>query len=74
MTSATEPQLSIVIASHNRAELLRRCIDSLSRQDAEPASFEVIVADDGSDDGTAAMAEALRPPFRLRVLAKIRSA
>jgi glycosyltransferase involved in cell wall biosynthesis/peptidoglycan/xylan/chitin deacetylase (PgdA/CDA1 family) len=61
-------ELTIVIASHNRYELLRRCLDSLARQTQTPASFEVIVADDGSSDGTADMVERLDAPFGLRVL------
>jgi GT2 family glycosyltransferase/peptidoglycan/xylan/chitin deacetylase (PgdA/CDA1 family) len=61
-------QLSVLIASHNRRELLRRCLDSLAVQTADPASFEAIVADDGSSDGTAEMVEELRMPFALRVL------
>ncbi len=60
-------ELSVLIASHNRKELLRRCVDSLAAQ-TQPASFEVIVADDGSDDGTAEMVEGLRMPYRLRAL------
>lgn len=66
--SPAEPELSVIVATHNRRDLLRRCIDSLARQTAPPTSFEVIVADDGSNDGTTAMAEALRPPFRIRIL------
>ena len=61
-------QLSVVIASHNRRELLRRCLESLAAQTAGPASFEVVVAADGCEDGTAAMAEAFSAPYRLRVL------
>jgi glycosyltransferase involved in cell wall biosynthesis len=67
MTSA-RPELSVIVASHNRRDLLRRCLDSLRGQDADPASFEVLVADDGSGDGTAAMVEAFEAPFALRLL------
>ncbi len=61
-------ELSIIIASHNRSELLRRCLDSLVGQTADPSAFETIVADDGSSDSTAAMVEGFESPFRLRVL------
>jgi glycosyltransferase involved in cell wall biosynthesis len=61
-------QLSVVIASHNRRELLRRCLDSLAAQTQDPADFEVLVADDGSSDGTAAMVAGLATPYRLRLL------
>ena len=66
--SDTGPELTVVIASHNREALLRRCLESLCRQTADPTSFEAIVADDGSDDGTAAMVGAFQAPFRLRLL------
>ena len=68
MSTAAAAQLSVVIATHNRRERLRRCLDSLAAQSQDPASFEVLIADDGSGDGTAAMVEELRMPFALRVL------
>jgi len=68
--NAAEPRigLSVVIASHNRREKLRRCLDSLAAQTQDPATFEVLIADDGSSDGTGAMVEELRMPYALRVL------
>lgn len=44
--------LSIVVLTHNRRELLRRCLRSLALQDWPAEKFEIIVADDGSSDGT----------------------
>jgi GT2 family glycosyltransferase len=41
--------LSIVIPSHCRADLLRRCLDSVRRY--APTGTQVIVVDDGSPDG-----------------------
>ncbi len=55
-------ELSVIVASHNRRELLQRCLDSLAAQTQDPATFEVIVADDGSSDGTARWP---RPPGAL---------
>ncbi|HEV7482394.1 MAG TPA: glycosyltransferase [Solirubrobacterales bacterium] len=66
--SAPEIQLSVVIATHNRRQMLRRCLDALAAQDQDPADFEVLVADDGSSDDTAEMLAGLRTPFPLRVL------
>lgn len=67
MTSA-KPVLSIVIATYNGRENLGRCLDALLRQTADPSEFEVVVADDGSSDGGPEEIEALKSPFRLRVL------
>jgi peptidoglycan/xylan/chitin deacetylase (PgdA/CDA1 family) len=61
-------KLSVVIATRNRSGLLLRCLEALSRQTEDPANFEVIVADDGSDDGTGEALERLQAPFELRVL------
>jgi glycosyltransferase involved in cell wall biosynthesis len=68
MTGASGYDVSIVIASYNRKEMLRRCLESLSVQTQDPATFEVVVADDGSADGSAEMAEQMSTPFALRVL------
>lgn len=59
--------VSVVIATFNRAEQLRSCLDALARQTAGPDSFEVVVVDDGSTDETAAMLTDYQAPFRLRV-------
>lgn len=66
--SHDRPQASVVIATHNRGARLTRCVESLAAQDVDPALFELIVADDGSDDGSTAVVEALEVPFDLRVL------
>ena len=46
------PALSIVVISRDRSSLLARCLASLTRQDAAPETYEVIVVDDGSTDDT----------------------
>jgi peptidoglycan/xylan/chitin deacetylase (PgdA/CDA1 family)/GT2 family glycosyltransferase len=61
-------ELSVVIATHNRRELIVRCVEALSEQTLDPGAFEVIVADDGSSDGTGEALGRVRTPFRLRVL------
>jgi glycosyltransferase involved in cell wall biosynthesis len=50
MTS--QAKLSVVIATFNRAEILRITLEHLRNQNIEPANFEVIVVDDGSQDHT----------------------
>jgi peptidoglycan/xylan/chitin deacetylase (PgdA/CDA1 family)/GT2 family glycosyltransferase len=61
-------ELAIVIATHNRRAMLGRCLDALAAQDADPARFEVLVADDGSSDGTSEMLEHWEAPYRLRAV------
>lgn len=68
MSKAPRFELAVLIATHNRREMLTRCLDALAQQSAGPDSFEVIVADDGSSDGTHGMLEGLQTPFRLRAL------
>jgi glycosyltransferase involved in cell wall biosynthesis len=67
---APEPavELSVIVATHNRRELLRRCLESLAAQTTDLATFEVIVADDGSSDGTAETVEGFAAPYHLRLL------
>jgi peptidoglycan/xylan/chitin deacetylase (PgdA/CDA1 family)/glycosyltransferase involved in cell wall biosynthesis len=64
----SQPELSVLIASHDRPEKLRRCLESLATQSADPASFEVIVADDGSPESTATLVETFEVPWALRLL------
>lgn len=50
----SKPQVSIIILSFNTKDLLRDCLNSLKRVRDE-ISFEVIVADNGSIDGSLEM-------------------
>ena len=47
--------VGVVVANWNRKELLGACLDSLARQ--SHGSFEVVVVDNGSADGSAALVE-----------------
>jgi GT2 family glycosyltransferase len=55
------PRMSVVVCTHNGARTIEECCEGLSR--LEYPDFEVIVVDDGSTDGTAAIAG--RYGFRL---------
>lgn len=68
MRPGAQIKLSVVVATHDRRELLRRCLQALVAQTADPGEFEVIVAVDGSTDGTLEMLGRLETPFLLRVL------
>jgi glycosyltransferase involved in cell wall biosynthesis len=45
-------RLSVVIPTFNRRERLRRVLDALNEQTVAAGTFDVIVVDDGSSDGT----------------------
>jgi validoxylamine A glucosyltransferase len=58
--------ISIVIPTYNRAELLRKVLAALSAQNALPSQFEVIVSDDGSSDHTAALTKSYASEWPLK--------
>ena len=66
--STEPPELSVVIPTFNRRERVRTGLQALERQTQYPTSFEVVVADDGSSDGTSDMVESMETPLRLRAL------
>jgi glycosyltransferase involved in cell wall biosynthesis len=46
------PIVSVVICTYSRKNFLRDCLDSIYNQDYPKSSFEVIIVDGGSTDGT----------------------
>lgn len=45
-------EVSVVIPTYNRLDTLQYVVPSLLRQDIPPSSFEIIIADSNSNDGT----------------------
>lgn len=60
------PAVSIILATFNRLELLRSSVDSVLGQTFR--DWELIIADDGSDEPTRQFLESLASPGRVRVL------
>jgi len=56
-------KLSVVIPAYNAARYMREAMESVLTQ--LPADAEVIVVDDGSSDGTVALAESFGAPVRV---------
>jgi glycosyltransferase involved in cell wall biosynthesis len=64
----TGPRVSVIMAIHNEERFLAEAVDSVLAQSF--TDFELIISDDGSTDGTPAIARSLaeRDPARIRVL------
>ena len=69
MTDPFDRDLSVIIPTRNRAGQLRSCLEALRRQTLAPERFEVVIVDNGSDDGSleAARRAAGEMPFRATV-------
>ncbi|HVA63809.1 MAG TPA: oligosaccharide flippase family protein [Terriglobales bacterium] len=69
--AAAWPRLSVIVSAHNEAAHIEARIRNLWAQRYPPARVEILVSEDGSDDGTAARVAALAAgggPMRLRLL------
>lgn len=66
-SGADRLDISVVVPTFNRRELVTRTLTTLFAQRVESAGYEVIVVVDGSIDGTAAALKLLKPscPFRV---------
>ena len=60
-----ETSVSVIIPTYNRADILAEKLASLDDQAYD--NFEVVVADDGSTDGTAAVVDEARKRYRFPV-------
>jgi len=63
--SPSLPSLGVIVPTYNRREFLRNLLRALSQQTYPSDHLEIIVVDDGSTDGTEAIASE-RFPFPLR--------
>src|SRR5215211_3933038 len=58
-----QPEVSIVIPTYNRSELLRDAVLSVLRQEDDGSSFEVVVVDNNSRDDTEAVVRSLMDEY-----------
>jgi GT2 family glycosyltransferase len=61
-----DERIAIVVLTHNRAELLRKCVENVLRRTSE-ATSEIVIWDNASTDHTAAYLDSLDDP-RIRVI------
>ena len=62
-------EISVVVSTFNNREVLRPTLEHLAAQRFPRERYEVVVADDGSTDGTAEMVRSLAFPTSLRHVA-----
>ncbi len=63
-SSATMPDLGIVIVTYNTRDLLQRCLETVYAS-VGPVTYHVTVVDNASEDGTVDMVRTLFPQARL---------
>ena len=51
---------SVVIPTHNQQHILEYCLQILFNQTASPDTYELVIVDDGSNDGTSEMVQKLQ--------------
>ena len=52
-------EISVVIPTYNREEILKRCLIALFKQTYPKLGYEIVVVDDGSTDGTEELVKSL---------------
>ena len=67
---ATEPDVSIVVATYNRCEGLGQLLYALAEQTYPADRFEVVVVDDGSTDDTSELLQTIAVPYALHHLSQ----
>ena len=58
---------SVLIPTYNRKEILRKVLSGLFKQETQ-YSFEIVIVDDGSTDGTFESLLDLDPPVAMQVI------
>src|SRR6266508_1027576 len=59
-SASKEPDVSVIVGTYNRCNVLRGALESLRNQDCAGTEYEVIVVDNNSTDETRTMVENLR--------------
>ena len=66
-------KVTVVIPNYNGIRFLNDCLTALYAQEPDTPSFQVVVVDNGSEDGSAEEAEQNFPRARVIRLRKIRA-
>jgi glycosyltransferase involved in cell wall biosynthesis len=68
LSAVSDPRISIIIPALNEEGVIRRCLDSLEKNDFPKSAFEVILVDNGSTDRTIDIARSFEHALALKVL------
>lgn len=49
---SSEPKISVIVPTYNRADAVRKCLDSLLNQTLDAGLYEIVVVDNNSSDDT----------------------
>lgn len=60
-------EVSIVIPTYNRADILRECLERLLKQKFVKDEYEIIIIDDGSTDSTAEVVENVKKTSKIPI-------
>ena len=52
--------LTVVIPTYNRKNILRKCLNALFNQSYPSSNYEIVVIDDGSNDGTEELVKSMK--------------
>lgn len=67
-SSTATPDVSVVVCTFNRADLLAQTLTSLLQQQTHGKSYEIVVVDDGSTDSTPEVVETVRRKSAIELL------
>lgn len=59
---------SVIIPTYNRAEILKKSLEALNKQNFDHNDFEVIVSDDGSTDNTEELVKSFKSEYKLKYI------
>ena len=71
--AAPRPDVSVIIPTFNRRAILLHCIEALVQQERSEISFEIVIVDDGSTDGTSEAVAAVARTTATRIVCERQS-
>jgi glycosyltransferase involved in cell wall biosynthesis len=66
--AGARPRLTVSLCTYDRRAVLEECLRALCRQTVPPGTFELVLVDDGSKDGTAEYLQELELPIPHRLV------